>query len=145
MHEEHIDYEHHPLTEDSPEVLEAIANGTLYDAGEPITDPGKEIARRTRAYIQARRLPDTPQVYSTVLRHTLSADPKLAREYLSTGAQAVTDRVKAHPPLASSDGHLIVDFANLLVKTEGGSMPERLHQILKYWPGLNKTYKAGTL
>jgi hypothetical protein len=139
---EHVDYV--PLGPDSPEVLEAIANGTLYDAGVPITDPAKEIDRRAHSYIRHHRLSDDAETYSNVLKHVLHQDPVLSGRYLSA-AGIVRDRMLQHPALSSADGELLVRFADLLVKTEGGDMPTRLQEILKRWPGLSNAYRTGTL
>jgi hypothetical protein len=140
MHEEHIEFE--ALSEDSFEVQEARRNHTL--AGEPIEDVSFEVDRRTKAYIKAHRLPNDAETYGTVLKHVLHEDPALSVRYLSA-AGIVRDRMLQHPSLNSADGKLLVDFADLVVKTDGGSMPERLQEILKRWPGLSNAYKTGTL
>jgi hypothetical protein len=154
MYEEHIDYV--PLGPDSPEVLEAEANGTLCDAGAPITDPAWEIDRRTKAYIKAHRLPNDAKTYSRVLRQTLAGDAVLSVRYLGAAgrvhalgpaAQAVTDRVRADPKLSGEDGQTLIRFAELLTKVDprGGDFVSHLHRCLQYFPDLNALYKAGQL
>jgi hypothetical protein len=144
MYGEHIDYEHHPLTEDSPEVLKARRNGTL--GGEPISDPAHEVDRRAKAHIAYLHQQDTAETYSAAVRHVLHDDPVLSVRYLGA-AGIVSDRVKQDPKLSSDDGRTLVSFAELLAKVDprGGSMVEHLHRCLKYFPDLNRLYKAGQL
>src|SRR5437870_2991777 len=94
--EEHIDYV--PLTDDSPEVLEAIRNGTL--AGEPISDPAHEVDRRANAHIAYLHQQDTAETYSDAVRHVLHDDPVLSVRYLGA-AGLVAERVKHDPGLSS--------------------------------------------
>jgi hypothetical protein len=145
MYEERITFT--PLTEESFEVQEARLNHTL--AGEPVEDKDVsfEVDRRVRAFIAARRLEDTAEVYGTVLKLVLLEDRPLATRYLGTAAQVVTDRVKADPKFGSDDGRTLVAFAELLTRVDprGGSFVDHLHRCLRFFPDLGALYKSGQL